>query len=136
MLLRRVLVVLAVSFPLISSLTGCSSTEPNVNSPPNDSGQTRKNGTDVQAAPDAHLSHDHNSVPREVASELAKLSAEDAHSAEAQHQCPVSGELLGSMGPPIKVDVEGQPVWICCDGCKDRLLASPSEFLSELKKAP
>jgi hypothetical protein len=70
----------------------------------------------------------------EVKLELAKLSPEDAASAEAQHVCPVSGEMLGTMGAPKKIDVNGTPVWICCDGCKDTLLASPDEYLAKLKK--
>ena len=51
-----------------------------------------------------------------------------------QHFCPVSGEMLGSMGVPEKVDVNGQPVWICCDGCKDKLLADPDKYLAKLAK--
>ena len=50
------------------------------------------------------------------------------------HICPVSGEMLGTMGAPLKIDVNGQQVWICCDACKDKLLASPDEYLAKLKK--
>ena len=66
--------------------------------------------------------------------ELAKLSPEDAASAEAQHMCPVSGEMLGSMGAPKKVDVNGTPVWICCESCRDSLLENPDEYLAKLKQ--
>lgn len=66
--------------------------------------------------------------------ELAKLSPEDAASAEKQHVCPVSGEMLGTMGAPQKIDVNGQMVWICCAGCKDQLLEQPGKFLAKLKK--
>ena len=66
--------------------------------------------------------------------ELAKLSPEDAAAAEKQHFCPVSDEMLGTMGAPQKVDVNGQMVWICCEGCEDRLLANPEEYLAKLKK--
>ena len=38
------------------------------------------------------------------------------------------------MGAPIKVDVNGQPVFICCEGCKDKLLSKPEEYLAKLKK--
>jgi len=65
--------------------------------------------------------------------ELAKLSPEDAASAEKQHMCPVTGEMLGTMGAPEKVDVNGRQVWVCCDGCKEDLLASPDEYLAKLK---
>ncbi len=66
--------------------------------------------------------------------ELAKLSPEDAASAEKQHICPVSGDILGIMGPPIKVDVNGQQVWICCEGCRESLLENPDEYLAKLNK--
>jgi hypothetical protein len=69
-----------------------------------------------------------------IHAELAKLSPEDAASAEKQHVCPVSGEMLGLMGPPVKVDVNGQQVWICCEGCRDQLLADPEQYLAKLKK--
>ncbi len=64
---------------------------------------------------------------------LAKLSPEDAASAEKQHVCPVSGDMLGIMGAPIKVDVNGQQIRICCEGCRDPLLENPDEYLAKLK---
>ena len=59
--------------------------------------------------------------------ELAKLSPADRASAEKQHVCPVTGKMLGTMGPPQKVEVNGRQVWICCTGCKDKLLKSNVE---------
>jgi hypothetical protein len=70
----------------------------------------------------------------EIAAAFAELSAEDRAVAEKQKICPVSGELLGKMGPPIKVDVQGQPVFICCEACQEDLLAKPDEYLAKLKK--
>ena len=46
----------------------------------------------------------------------------------------LTGEMLGTMGAPKKIDVKGQQVWICCDDCKDDLLKNPDEFLAKLKK--
>ena len=69
-----------------------------------------------------------------IKAELAKLSPEDAAAAEKQRVCPVSGEMLGTMGVPQKVDVDGQQVWICCEGCKDPLLEKPAEYLAKLKQ--
>ncbi len=54
--------------------------------------------------------------------ELAKLSPADRASAEKQHVCPVTGKMLGTMGPPKKVEVDRRYVWICCAGCKEELL--------------
>ncbi len=63
---------------------------------------------------------------------LSKLSAEDRALAESQRICPVAGDQLGSMGIPKKVDVNGRPVFICCDGCRARLLADPQKYLAKL----
>jgi hypothetical protein len=64
---------------------------------------------------------------------LAKLSHDDAASAEKQHVCPVSDAMLGSMGAPQKVDVQGTPVWICCEGCRKELLANTEKYVAKLK---
>ncbi len=66
--------------------------------------------------------------------ELAKLSPADAASAEKQHICPVTGKMLGAMGPPKKMEVKGQTVWICCGGCEDSLLGDPDKYLAKLNK--
>lgn len=66
--------------------------------------------------------------------ELAKLSPEDAASAEKQHVCLVTDKMLGTMGPPLKVDVDGKPIWICCEGCRDELLTNKDTYLAKLKK--
>ena len=105
---------------------------------------TQPTSSSTPAAGDGHGEHDHSihashaevgqSDMEKMKAELAKLSPEDAASAEKQHVCPVSGEMLGTMGAPQKVDVNGQQVWICCDGCKDQLLEKPDEFLAKLKK--
>jgi Cu(I)/Ag(I) efflux system membrane fusion protein len=65
-------------------------------------------------------------------SELQKLSPEDRASAEKQHICPVTGKMLGTMGPPQKVDMRGRQVWICCPGCRDELLNNAEKYLAKL----
>ncbi len=60
---------------------------------------------------------------------LAKLSPEDRALAEKQKICLVSGEPLGSMGVPEWVEVKGQRVLICCDGCLEALHENPDEYL-------
>lgn len=66
--------------------------------------------------------------------ELAKLSPEDAASAEKQHVCLVTDKMLGTMGAPKKVDVDGKIVWICCEGCREELLGNKETYLAKLKK--
>jgi hypothetical protein len=60
------------------------------------------------------------------------LPAEDRAVIARQKVCPVTGKPLGSMGPPLRVEVGGRAVWICCEGCEDRLRKDPGRYL----KAP
>jgi Cu(I)/Ag(I) efflux system membrane fusion protein len=117
---------------LMFSLSGCSSTS----SVPTNSSQTSSSNAKAEHSHDEHAGHDHSaqSDMEKMQAELAKLSPEDAASAEKQHMCPVSGKMLGAMGAPQKVDVNGQQVWICCDGCKDQLLEKPDEYLAKLNR--
>jgi hypothetical protein len=63
---------------------------------------------------------------------ISQLSNEDQAVAVRQHMCPVTDEMLGSIGKPIKVTVKEQEVWLCCDSCKKKLLANPDEYLAKL----
>jgi hypothetical protein len=64
---------------------------------------------------------------------LAKLSAEDRELVQAQRVCPILSEnRLGSMGAPVKIIVQGKPVFLCCKGCKQRALETPQETLDKV----
>ncbi len=70
-----------------------------------------------------------------VKANLAKLSAEDRRLAEEQKFCPVEPDnLLGSMGPPMILDIKGQKVFLCCPACKDDALADPDQTLAKVKE--
>jgi hypothetical protein len=62
-----------------------------------------------------------------------KLSAEDRQLAARQKVCPVTGEPLDSMGGPVRVLIEGRPVFICCKGCEAELRARPKEYLDKIR---
>lgn len=71
----------------------------------------------------------------EVAAERARLSPGDRALVEAQEWCVVSSdERLGSMGPPMKLDIQGQSVFICCKGCKKRAEAEPDRTLARVEE--
>jgi hypothetical protein len=70
----------------------------------------------------------------EIAEALAALSEEDRELAVQQKICPVGGGALGSMGTPVKVDMDGTWVFICCDGCEGVLTADPQKYLAKLAK--
>lgn len=69
----------------------------------------------------------------EVEQNLAELSPTDRELAEAQKICPVTEEPLGSMGVPIKVEVEGTAVFICCAHCEEKLKADPEKYLAKIE---
>jgi YHS domain-containing protein len=49
-----------------------------------------------------------------------------------QKLCPVTGEELGSMGPPIPVNVKGQTIYVCCKGCVAKVQRDPEAFLAKV----
>ena len=70
----------------------------------------------------------------EIAEAMTALSAEDRAIAERQRICPVGGEALGSMGPPVKVDLDGKSVFVCCTGCTSALKDDPAKYLAKLEQ--
>jgi Cu(I)/Ag(I) efflux system membrane fusion protein len=113
-----VLVLAMLSFAFYGCSSPSSTTEP---------------AADAENTHGDHDHGDHSAADMEkVEAALAKLPPEDRAAAKKQHICPVTGEMLGSMGTPQKVEVNGQEVWICCDGCKDKLQENPEKYLSKL----
>jgi len=69
----------------------------------------------------------------EVAVERAKLDPTDRALVDAQEWCVINtDERLGSMGAPIKLDIKGQAVFICCKSCKKKAEADPDKTLAKL----
>jgi uncharacterized protein (TIGR03000 family) len=65
-----------------------------------------------------------------VQASLAKLSTEDRKLAEKQGFCAVQNTVrLGAMGAPVKVTVQGQPVFLCCAACQDRAQSNVQKTL-------
>lgn len=70
-----------------------------------------------------------------IAAALAKLSPEDRKLAEEQKYCALENKsLLGTMGPPVKIELEGQTVFLCCKGCEKGAKANPEETLAKVEK--
>jgi membrane fusion protein, copper/silver efflux system len=62
------------------------------------------------------------------------LSAEDQRLVNLQKVCPVTDQPLGSMGTPLRVQVEGRAVFVCCEGCAPALKKNPQKYLVKLAK--
>ena len=70
-----------------------------------------------------------------IRANLEKLGPEDRKLAEEQGFCAVETEnRLGSMGVPFKVEVKGQPVFLCCDGCETRAKAHADRTLARVQQ--
>jgi YHS domain-containing protein len=42
--------------------------------------------------------------------------------------CPVTGEEVGKMGPPLTFEYKGKVYNICCPGCKNTFLSDPEKY--------
>jgi hypothetical protein len=72
-------------------------------------------------------------VSDELQAALARLSPEDRQLALAQKYCPVMEDSrLGEMGPPIKLEIKGQAVFICCKGCRSKALREADITLAKV----
>lgn len=68
----------------------------------------------------------------EVIKALEKFTDAERDSIKVQEFCPVGEQILGSMGPPLKIDHEGNTIWVCCEGCVSMFKKTPSEYLQKL----
>jgi hypothetical protein len=80
---------------------------------------------------DSHDEIKDDALDGKVGAQLGKLSEEDRKLVEAQKFCAVMNhQRLGSMGAPIKFEIKGEPVFVCCSGCKAKALKNPDETLA------
>jgi hypothetical protein len=71
----------------------------------------------------------------QIAAERAKLSPEDRALVEAQEWCVIQNdERLGSMAPPMKITLKGQPVFLCCGHCKKAAEKDPDATLAKVEE--
>jgi multidrug efflux pump subunit AcrA (membrane-fusion protein) len=109
----------------------CSNCEPKAKADPAGTAaraaNLRKAGT-VETAPPARLVADAEAEV-DIRAEMAKLPAADRALAEKQRYCPRTGERLGSMGVPVKLNVKGRAVFVCCKGCIAEVQANPDRML-------
>jgi hypothetical protein len=70
-----------------------------------------------------------------IKASLDQLEPADRQLAQEQKNCAVETEnRLGSMGKPVKVILKGQPVFLCCKGCKDTAEKNPDKTLDTVKR--
>jgi hypothetical protein len=71
----------------------------------------------------------------EIQAALANLSSADRKLAEEQRFCAIQNDnRLGSMGTPIKIMIQDQPVFLCCKGCTKKAQSNPDQTLAKVKE--
>lgn len=68
-----------------------------------------------------------DSLPSEMHG-LEVLNPEDRAAAFSQRTCPVSREVLGSRGTPIKIAVDGKTIFVCCESCAATVQRNPERY--------
>lgn len=85
--------------------------------------------TDAGAAP----SHHDSKESAAIRAALAELSPADRVAVAKQKICPITGMPLGSMGTPVKLEIDGQTVWLCCAGCEIEAAENPAKTLEKVQ---
>jgi hypothetical protein len=74
-------------------------------------------------------------IEADIDANLGKLTAEDQKLAREQRFCVIEDKhRLGSMGVPVKIMVNDQPVFLCCKSCQKKALADPDKTLAKVKE--
>lgn len=63
------------------------------------------------------------------------LSPADRLFVAQQKTCPVTGKKLGSMGTPVRAELDGRTVFLCCEGCLPMIEENPAKYLAKLPAA-
>ncbi len=69
------------------------------------------------------------SVPPRRSDVVQAQATDETPQGKVQQTCPVTGEKLGSMGPPIPVTVAGKNIRVCCDSCVAAVKKNPNKYL-------
>lgn len=69
---------------------------------------------------------------RQAATPAVPAGSNDDQLIARQKLCPVTDEELGSMGAPVKVMLDGRPVFICCKGCEKELRTNSKKYLAKI----
>ncbi len=73
-------------------------------------------------------------LSKKARANLARLKPEDRVMAERQGVCPMTEGVLGAMGVPFKLLIQGQAVFLCCPDCKEAALEHPDQTLAHAKQ--
>lgn len=76
-----------------------------------------------------HEGHQHGQRPEQPAPRAQGQRLSDPYPLAT---CPVSGQLLGSMGEPVVREYDGRAVRFCCEGCIEKFEAAKDEYWAKI----
>ncbi len=121
--------------PCVDEFVRMAKEEPNEVKEPLEYVQKTKDSSLASPVKAVEIASSSVSEDAEVTAALALLNPEDLQLAKSQEFCAVmTDSLLGSMGAPIKLEVNGQPVFLCCKGCKTKALSDPDATLASVRE--
>lgn len=86
----------------------------------------------IRQEPNVRFSQAFALTRRPASVEVVKLTEADRPYIARQGVCPVMDVKLGDHGTPIKLVVNGQPLYVCCKGCIDKVQMNPETYLGKL----
>ncbi len=95
-------------------------------------GGTGSKSESSEPAPRSSVTNDREAQIRD---NLAKLSIEDRALAARQVFCAVlQDSRLGTMGVPLKLQIDGTTVFLCCPGCRAQAISNPKATLAQVAR--
>lgn len=134
--MKRFCALIALFACSLGLLSGCGQPANKPAAKNRDAGPTvEAEKADRSTKTDEPSKSDKPSKEDKIAAALAKLSPEDRKLAEEQKFCALENKSpLGAMGTPVKIEIEGQTVFLCCKGCEKGAKANPEETLAKVEK--
>jgi hypothetical protein len=105
-----------LAFSLLIALHGCSKTPENPKKP----------------EPQAKVDEISPKQQARIQEAMAKLPDVDRALAEAQKFCPIHKGRLGLMGKPVRIELEGQVVFLCCSNCTEDAQSDAKKTLAQV----
>ncbi len=60
---------------------------------------------------------------------VSQVTAADSAAIQQQGKCPVMDTPLGAHGAPLKITIDGRPLFVCCQGCVRKVQQNPAYYL-------
>jgi hypothetical protein len=91
-------------------------------------------GCPDRPAPNAGTQASAPDLELQLKTNLAKLAPQDRKLVQRQINCPIMPDVrLGENAVPIKVQLKGEPVFVCCENCAKLARDEPEKTLEWVK---